>query len=827
MRSDNNISLLVLADIKEPLCVSAFSRFNIKIIHHEDEIKHSLLLEPFDALIIAPASLPESTKATLCQVHSIWPGIPQFTLGVNSSLFVNTTILEPEPDPDTMQELISSLLFNLSGESLGGSYLSKAAELTQRMGHIIFNGEQWNKEKSLCTLTSRLFSDIYISFADVHSCSLVKISEHQMSSSLTSSIREFLRNRLTYLDVEMCTAGLTLSEDTNSPSHDDTEFDSQKLITLPIQQDSIISGVLVLYFTDSCSFTVYEKQHLLGYLNQTTFTLQNARNLSSKDSLTGLYNHSYLNRVLTRIWRQSLSDKKPMAIAMLDIDYFKNLNDSYGHQVGDLLIIELSKLVSSVTKKHDIIARCGGDELIILLPNTDSVGARNFAERLLEIVRNFEFTAAGCPLHFTISIGLASTDVLHVDNESQLLELSDRAMYLAKKSGRNQYCVASDIVTNTEEQTPEYSEYDSRTLAQYQNSQLGKGRILVVDDDVPIVTLLTRILEVSGYEVVSTTKATKALELIRSEPDLFDVILSDINMPVMDGIQLLTSIRDIDPNIVGVIITGYASTQNTINALRAGAYNLIQKPFNVDEINLIIERAVERRRLKRQLDAYHINLEEVLQDKTKALHSALNNLKGSYIKTMEAIIQVLDVHETTMANHSQRVSQLSVYLAKQMGITDMGVLNTVKYGALLHDIGKIGVPDTILTKPAKLNDEEWEIMKDHPAIGYNIVKTIPVLERAAEMVRSHHEKFDGSGYPFGLVGEDICIEARIFAVIDAYDALRNHRCYQDAQPLSMIIDEVNNCSGAHFDPAVVNAFNNCYQELDNLPLEDESFWENF
>jgi len=823
MSSDNNISLLIFVGAGSPLPVSALSNFFIKIVHDKSEVRDSLLNGQFDALVIAQPGLVDALDSLITPIQLIWPWIPIITVGDNT--IGDIPSISPTSDAIEMEYAINRHLYHPEDQVLGAAFFAKFTGLTQRLGKLLFNDGQKCLEKLLAQEVAEALPQFFVGFLDQMEQNLQELSTYNSSKSFNDFLHTELTERFSFLGVDSSKLAFEYSKE--SMDADGMTFDQSRLITVPVIEDDNISGVVVIYIDENANFTDDEVLCTLKHLEQTLHGIHRVRDLRSRDSLTGLYNHSYLKKALVRTRDFSVKHNEPMTVAMLDIDYFKNLNDSYGHHIGDLLIIELGKLVSSVTKRYDIVARCGGDEMIILLPNTDNAGARSFAERLLETVRNFEFTAAGCPLHFTVSLGVVSTDLHNVEEGTDLIELADKAMYLAKKSGRNQYCVASDVISVAEEEPVDFSEYNSRTLAQYQNSQLGKGKILVVDDDLPIVSLLTRILEVSGYEVEYTTSSTKAMDIIRSKPDLFDVILTDINMPRMDGIQLLKSIRDTDPNIVGIIITGFASTQNTINALRAGAYNLIQKPFDMDEINLIVERAVERRRLKRQLDAYHVNLEEVLQDKTKALHSALDDLKGSYIKTMEAIIHILDVHETTMANHSQRVSQLSVFLARKMGVTDKGTLNTVRFGALLHDIGKIGIPDSILTKPGPLTDDEWETMKEHPDIGYSIVSTIPVLEKAAEMVRSHHEKFDGSGYPLGLAGEKICIEARIFSVIDAYDALRNHRCYQDEQSLDAVVNEINNCSGSHFDPQVVNAFNNCYQELDNLPLAADDFWEQF
>jgi len=343
-----------------------------------------------------------------------------------------------------------------------------------------------------------------------------------------------------------------------------------------------------------------------------------------------------------------------------------------------------------------------------------------------------------------------------------------------------------------------------------------KAKLLVLDDDQLILDVLKRMLEILGYEVMVVSDAQSALDIVRSGPDKIDVILSDINMPGMNGIQFIQCVKDIDPNIVTVIITGFASSENAIASLRAGAFNLISKPFNNNELSIVIERAVEKRRLKRQLDSYHSHIEELLRDKTKELQKSIDTIKDSYVKTMETIVSMLDAHESSTALHSRRVSELAVIVAKRMEITDKGELDAIMYGALLHDIGKIGIPDYIINKPSGLTEEEKKLMRTHVELGYNIVKNIPILSDAAEIVFAHHERFDGTGYPRGLKGKEICIGARIFSLVDAFDALRSGRSYKSAQSIENIIKEINSCSGSQFDPDVIKVFNNCCNEMSSI-----------
>ncbi|OGV63178.1 MAG: hypothetical protein A3K19_01045 [Lentisphaerae bacterium RIFOXYB12_FULL_65_16] len=355
--------------------------------------------------------------------------------------------------------------------------------------------------------------------------------------------------------------------------------------------------------------------------------------------------------------------------------------------------------------------------------------------------------------------------------------------------------------------------------------RVGSGTILVVDDDAAVRKLLLRLLATCHYDVLEAGSAVEALRIIQSEPDRVDVLLADVRMPEMDGIELLNRVRDINPNIIAVVITGFASSETTVSAMRAGAYDLVAKPFNIHELKIILGRAVGTRYLVRQLAAYHLHTEELLREKTKALHDVVDRLRASYFRTMEAIVRLLDIHETSTAAHSRRVSEVTVLLASRMGLHSPAELEVIRFGALLHDIGKLGVPDAIINKPAALTDSEREVVRAHPELGYQMLRSIPGMEDIAQMVYSHHERYDGTGYPRGLRGDQTCMGARIFAVVDAYDALRHDRCYRTAQTPEKVLCEIKAGRGTQFDPAVVDAFLEHFQELEVTCLREEGTWE--
>ncbi|OGV57414.1 MAG: hypothetical protein A2X49_01045 [Lentisphaerae bacterium GWF2_52_8] len=329
---------------------------------------------------------------------------------------------------------------------------------------------------------------------------------------------------------------------------------------------------------------------------------------------------------------------------------------------------------------------------------------------------------------------------------------------------------------------------------------------------------LRRVLAFHGFEPFAYSSAEEALAAALPELGSFDAVVTDLNMPGTDGIELMARIKEADPQLLSIVLTGYSTMENAVAALRMGAFEFLEKPFSNEQLAISIDRAVEMRRLRRQLDEYRLHLEDMLEKRTKDLHATLSKLDNAYINTMEIIVTLLELREPSTAHHSKRTSNWAVLLAKKMGISDEKLLEAIRRGALLHDIGKIGIPDAILKKEGKLTDEEKNTMSSHSEIGHKIVCSIPDMEEAAEIVLSHHEHFDGSGYPRGLSGDQICIGARILGIIDTYDAIRFSRCYREGAQMEAVLDEISRCSGSQFDPEVVKAFLAISHELEQAQL---------
>jgi len=334
--------------------------------------------------------------------------------------------------------------------------------------------------------------------------------------------------------------------------------------------------------------------------------------------------------------------------------------------------------------------------------------------------------------------------------------------------------------------------------------------ILIVDDDQAIRDLLSEGLSDIGYFCDTAGDGLEGLGKVRANG--FHLVVSDIDMPEMDGVHLLQEIKKIRPDTEIIMLTGMVDVEVAIQSMRLGACDYLTKPFNLAEVRITVERALEKQRLLRENREYQKTLEVKVAERTAELsrknrevEDLLGRLQTSYQTTLEALATALDTRDTETLGHSLRVASYTAAVARRMGVAEPD-LTDIYRGALLHDVGKIGIPDAILRKPGKLTPEEWVEMRRHPEIGYRILQGINFLETAREVVLSHQETFDGSGYPRGLKGKDIPLGARIFAVVDTLDAMTSDRPYRKAVPYEAARAEVVKYSGSQFDPDVVRVF---------------------
>ncbi|MFT4112841.1 HD domain-containing phosphohydrolase [Silvibacterium sp.] len=329
-------------------------------------------------------------------------------------------------------------------------------------------------------------------------------------------------------------------------------------------------------------------------------------------------------------------------------------------------------------------------------------------------------------------------------------------------------------------------------------------RILIVDDEPYVRAVMCAMLEICNYEPVLVSNGLEAIERIENDAP-YDLILSDIMMSGLDGIGLLERVRTLEPDVPMVMVTAIHDIGVAISAMRKGAYDYLLKPFEKEQLLATVKRALEYRRLVRQNAMYQQNLEQLVEARTEMLHHAMADLERSYDITLEALGDALDLKDAETEGHSKRVTAYTIALARAMNV-DSASIRIIARGAYLHDIGKMAIPDSILLKPGKLDLHEQAMMREHCMRGYQIVRKIPFLQGAAEIVYSHQEHYDGSGYPRGLRGDQIPLGARIFAVADTLDAITSDRPYRRANSFEAARKEIKRCAGTQFDPAVVKAY---------------------
>ena len=329
-----------------------------------------------------------------------------------------------------------------------------------------------------------------------------------------------------------------------------------------------------------------------------------------------------------------------------------------------------------------------------------------------------------------------------------------------------------------------------------------RSRILIVDDEPDITEILADLLG-DNHECTTANSAEAALELLAANE--FHLVVSDITMPGMSGLEMLPRAKSISPNTVVVMISGMQTVESAIGALRLGGFDYLMKPFDLRQVEAVVKRALEHHELIVAKQRYENHLEELVEQRTAELDQALNSLEDAYRSTLKALTAALETRDSETHGHSERVVTYSLRLGREYGLS-AEQMKALEFGSLLHDIGKIGVPDLILRKPEKLTEEEWVLMREHPLHGQQILRGIEFLAGPARVVAQHHEKWDGSGYPLGLQGHDIDLCARIFSVADAFDAITSNRVYRRGKSYQEAADELDLWAGRQFDPKVVEAF---------------------
>ncbi len=341
-----------------------------------------------------------------------------------------------------------------------------------------------------------------------------------------------------------------------------------------------------------------------------------------------------------------------------------------------------------------------------------------------------------------------------------------------------------------------------------QCSDCGKGgskadRLLIVDDERQICSILSQRLTTEGY--LCTTVHTGKEALNESYGHEFSLILADIRMPEMNGIELLENVKTVNPNVPVIIMTGFPEIQTAVEAMRMGAYDFIMKPFDLDLVAFSVRRALEKKKLEEEIETYHKNMQSLVEKRAAKLQDALVRVKEAHLDSVMALTGAIDAKDPFTRGHSARVRRMSLEIGLEMGFDEQRLEGLI-FGALLHDIGMIGIRDEAIRKQGPLTPEEYAHIKEHPLIGAKILEGISFFKDKISMVRNHHERFDGSGYPDGLAGMVIPLEVRVISVADAFDAMTSMRPYRKGMSREGALNELKKFKGKQFDPKVLEIF---------------------
>lgn len=320
-------------------------------------------------------------------------------------------------------------------------------------------------------------------------------------------------------------------------------------------------------------------------------------------------------------------------------------------------------------------------------------------------------------------------------------------------------------------------------------------KILLVDDDKSIRELAKKILAKEGYEIQTANNGSEAISSLRKSR--FDLVITDLSMPIMSGEDLLTVIKADFPETEVVVITTFPTIDTAVSTLKLGAYDYIIKPINFELLLSVINRVVERKKLINELKN-----EKQLREKVLSL---FENVQDLFLSTVKSLAEVIEAKDAYTMGHCERIREYSLLIGKKLNLT-IDEMRDLEYASLLHDVGKITIPESILNKPGRLTDEEFAIIKTHSVKGYNILSHIKQLKGALVGIKYHHERYDGKGYPEKLKGKEIPLIARIIAVSDAYDAMTSDRTYRKCFDLKTAKEILVQEKNKQFDSEIVDSF---------------------
>jgi putative nucleotidyltransferase with HDIG domain len=327
--------------------------------------------------------------------------------------------------------------------------------------------------------------------------------------------------------------------------------------------------------------------------------------------------------------------------------------------------------------------------------------------------------------------------------------------------------------------------------------------VIVIDDDLKTRRVVSDWIDsFGGYQAVPAESVDQGLELLAETPT--DIALCDVAASPRDGVWLASQIHERHPHTAIIMASQLRDVDVAIASLRNDVVDYLLKPFDSTRLCEALHLARDWHLASQGLEDFQHALQDRIRSRRAAVAATLADAQDTHEDAIDGLIDMLQLHERDGRGHATRVARLTMALADELDIEEKAILS-LYHGALLHDIGKLDIPSSILRKPALLDDNEWQVMRTHPQVGYDLLQKLPRFSNAAEIVVAHHESYDGGGYPRGLKGDEIPVGARILAVADAYDSMTIPHTQRPAMPPEMAIREIERCSGKQFDPDVACA----------------------
>ncbi|MEP6910647.1 MAG: response regulator [Actinomycetota bacterium] len=664
--------------------------------------------------------------------------------------------------------------------------------------------------RELAELTGASFAAMYLASPE-GSLSLAALSAPNAPDSLRAPpgivARAFSELRLARADAhelgELYRLGAACADAISAPLVADGEAFGAVLVALPASVQAEADPELVAAVADLASAALANERRL-------AFTHAEAR----RDALTGLANKRAFDECLEHALAEAAEDGKIVSLVLFDLDDFKEVNDQEGHLVGDEVLSEVGRVLMRVVRADDEVFRVGGEEFTMVVDGAATV-ATGIAERVRDALAEHR---RGHELP-TISAGVAAYPT-NATTPEDLMRKADIALYAAKFAGKDRVQVFGDGAESARTQTasvqlhalPHPPRVDERGL-----------RLLVVDDDAALRILLRTTFEVVDIDVEEADSAEAAAQRIANRPP--DVVVLDVTMPGMDGVTFCRQLKS-DPATAGIGVVLLTGSESGIEsaAKECGADAFLRKPFSPLELLNAVERIAGglyegpyrtgSEPPEEQLILYAQDLRRLLEVE----RGQRSLIQRAYRETVTALASALESKDTGTGAHSQRVQRYATELA---GIEPALLEDaSIEYGFLLHDVGKIGIPDNILLKKSALTDSERRLVETHTVLGEQLLSGVALLQgQGLQIVRHHHERWDGGGYPDGLGGTEIPLGARIFAVADALDAMTSDRPYRKARSWEAAADEITAQQGRQFDPSVVEAFHERSSRLRRINYE--------